>query len=154
MNFKNILITGCMAALLLACGNNEKKESNTPETQTANVGDTLQKENTVEPSAPDPVPQTSTSPAEKLQGSWEIVRATGTAASTNVGTVYTFEGESLTQAKDGFSNPGKTEITDSTFSFQTEKIKYKFMYDYKFDGDTLVVSMQNSNGQMLYMLKK
>ena len=154
MNFKNILITGCMAALLLACNNNEKKESNTAETKTESVSDTLQKENAIEPTTPDPVPQPTASPAERLKGSWEIVRATGTAASTNVGTVYTFEGENLTQAKDGFSNPGKTEITDSTFSFQTEKIKYKFMYDYKFDGDTLVVSMQNSNGQMLYMLKK
>ncbi|HRF19037.1 MAG TPA: hypothetical protein PK977_12765, partial [Chitinophagaceae bacterium] len=78
----------------------------------------------------------------------------GTAATMNVGTVYTFEGDKLTFGKDGFNNPGKTEITESTFSFQAEGNSYKFIYDYSFNGDTLVASMQNSNGQMLYMVKK
>jgi hypothetical protein len=31
---------------------------------------------------------------------------------------------------------------------------YKFIYNYRFDGDTLVAEMQNSNGQVLYMVKK
>ena len=48
---------------------------------------------------------------------------------------------------------GKTEITDSTFSFQAEGNEYKFIYNYHFNSDTLVAEMQNSNGQILHMVK-
>ncbi len=89
-----------------------------------------------------------------LEGVWEIIRAEGIAARTNVGTVYTFNGNELIMGKGGLNNPGKTEITDSTFSFQSEGIDYKFLYNYYFKGDTLVTSMENSKGQMFYMIKK
>ena len=90
-----------------------------------------------------------------LDGAWEIVRAEGKSVKSNVGTLYTFDGDKLTMGKNGFNNPGKTEITESTFSFENDATKgYKFMYDYKFNGDTLVVVVQNSNGQTFYMVKK
>lgn len=90
----------------------------------------------------------------KLEGAWEIMRAEGIAVKSNLGTVYTFEGENMIMGKDGFDNPGKTEITDSTFSFQQGEDGYKFVFDYFFKEDTLVASMQNSNGQLFYMVKK
>ena len=57
----------------------------------------------------------------------------------NVGTVYEFKGNKLSFGKGDFKNPGKTEVTDSTFSFQADGNEFKFMYNYKFNGDTLVV---------------
>lgn len=150
MHFKNIFLIGCAAFIFISCGSNDKKE--TKGTETKNETGTVTNEG-----GPDHIHTETERPltnAQKLEGAWEIVRATGTAAEMNVGTVYTFEGVKLTFGKGGFNNPGKTEITDSTFSFQAEGNTYKFMYDYSFNGDTLVVSMQNSNGQMLYMLKK
>ncbi len=153
MHFKNILIIGCATFIFMSCGSKDKKETNGTETKnetTTEAGST----GDVKPGHIHTETERPLSNAEKLQGAWEIKRATGTAATMNVGTVYTFEGDKLTFGKDGFNNPGKTEITDSTFSFQAEGNSYKFMYDYSFNGDTMVVSMQNSNGQMLYMVKK
>lgn len=150
MYFKNIILISCATFVLMSCGNNDKKE--TSNTETKNETGTANDE-----AKPEPIHTEKERPltyAEKLQGAWEIKRATGTAATMNVGTVYTFDGDKLTFSKDGFNNPGKTEITDSTFSFQAEGNSYKFMYNYLFNGDTLVVSMQNSNGQMLYMVKQ
>lgn len=90
----------------------------------------------------------------KLEGAWEIKRAEGDMASMNVGTVYEFNGDKLTFSKEGFKNPGKTEITDNTFSFQADGNEYKFMYEYHFNGDTLVVKMQGGSGQVFHMVKK
>ena len=78
-------------------------------------------------------------PSSKLEGAWEIKRAEGSMESFG---------------KDGFSNPGSTEVTDSTFSFQADGNEYKFMYNYYFNGDTLVVKMQNNKDQVFHMLKK
>lgn len=146
-------MTFAIAALLVSCGNNKTKEANVTENKTAD--DTVKTEENLEPKihihdeTERPIPN-----SQRLQGTWEIVRATGTAAATNVGTVYTFDDDKLTLGKEGFNNPGKTEKTDSTFSFQAEGNNYKFLYNYSFNGDTLVASMQNSNGQMLYLIKK
>ena len=92
--------------------------------------------------------------ATKLEGAWEIKRADGSMAEMNVGTVYEFKGSTLTFGKEGFKNPGSTIITDSTFSFQANGNEYKFMYNYKFNGDTLVVEMQKSGGQIFHMVKE
>lgn len=125
------------ASLLTSCGGKEKKEgdSNGPETKmettTADSG-----------------------PATKLEGAWEIKRAGGSMDSLNLGTVYEFKGSKLSFGKGDYKNPGKTEVTDSTFSFQAEGNELKFMYNYKFNGDTLVVEMQNSGGQIFHMVKK
>ena len=48
----------------------------------------------------------------------------------------------------------RQEVTDSTFSFQADGNEYKFMYNYYFNGDTLVVKMQNNKDQVFHMLKK
>ena len=151
MHFKNILFISCATILFMGCDSSDKKETTGTETKTdttSQTSDTVEK-----PVIHSETEQTLTN-AQKLEGTWEIMRATGTSAKTNVGTVYTFEGDKLTLGKDGFNNPGKTEITDSTFSFQMEGNNYKFVYDYSFNGDTLVATMQNSNGQMLYMVRK
>ena len=151
MHLKNILLIGCATFVFISCGSNDKKETTGTETKTETTTETGTVDQNPKPHSETERPLTN---AQKLQGAWEIKRATGTAAEMNVGTVYTFEGDKLTFGKDGFNNPGKTEVTDSTFSFQAEGNSYKFMYDYSFNGDTLVVTMQKSNGQMLYMVKK
>ena len=72
----------------------------------------------------------------------------------NVGTVYEFKGSKLSFGKDGYTNPGKTQVTDSTFSFQADGNELIFMYDYRFNCDTLVVEMQKGMGQVFHMVKK
>jgi uncharacterized lipoprotein YehR (DUF1307 family) len=123
------------ASLLTACGGKDKKEGDKkdPETKTETADN---------------------GPATKLEGAWEIKRAEGELASMNEGTVYEFKGKKLSFGKGSFKNPGSTVVTDSTFSFQADGNELKFMYNYKFDGDTLVVEMQNSGGQVFHMVKK
>jgi major membrane immunogen (membrane-anchored lipoprotein) len=123
------------AYLLTACGGKDKKEGDTKETETKTE-------------------ITDSGQATKLEGAWEIKRAGGSMDSLNLGTVYEFKGSKLSFGKGDYKNPGKTEVTDSTFSFQAEGNELKFMYNYKFNGDTLVVEMQNSGGQIFHMVKK
>jgi major membrane immunogen (membrane-anchored lipoprotein) len=125
------------ASMLTACGGKDKKDGDKKDPETKTETTTV-----------------DSGPAGKLEGAWIIKRAEGNMRSMNEGTVYEFKGSKLTFSKDGFKNPGTTEVTDSTFSFQADGNKYKFMYDYRFNGDTLVVSMQNSDGQLLHMVKE
>jgi len=97
---------------------------------------------------------TNNGTATKLDGAWIIKRAEGSMPEANIGTVYEFSGSKLSFGKDGFKNPGKTIITDTTFSFQANGNEYVFMYDYKFNGDTLVVELQKSNGQSFPMVRQ
>jgi hypothetical protein len=96
---------------------------------------------------------TETAATSKLEGSWVVKREDGDAASEQVGTVYEFKGSKLTTGKDGFNIPGTTEVTDKTFSFLADGGKDKVMYNYNFDGDTLVISMQDGP-QVFHLLKK
>lgn len=123
------------SALIISCQNSDKNESDkkNPETNTET---------------------TDSGPATKLEGAWEIKRAEGAMDSMNLGTVYEFKGSKLAFGKGDYKNPGKTEVTDSTFSFQADGNEFKFMYNYKFNGDTLVVEMQKSGGQIFHMVKK
>jgi hypothetical protein len=89
-----------------------------------------------------------------LEGAWEIKRAEGQMADQNIGTVYDFKGNNLTFGQGSFKNPGKTIITDSTFTFQAAGNELKFGYHYSFNGDTLVVKMDDSGGQVFYMVKQ
>lgn len=95
----------------------------------------------------------STSENTPLEGAWEIKRATGEMASMNIGVIYEFKGTALTFGSASYKNPGTTVVTENTFSFQADGSDLQFMYDYKLEGDTLVVSMQNS-GQTFYMVKQ
>lgn len=137
------LIKTLTAALLLsviftACGGGDKKEEQ-------KTDEKPQEETAV--SADD-------GPATKLDGAWEIKRAEGNMAEMNVGTVYEFNGSKLAFGKGDFKNPGSTIVTDTTFSFQATGNEYVFMYNYKFNGDTLVVEMQKSGGQIFHLVKK
>ncbi|MGB5026939.1 MAG: hypothetical protein WBO38_00445 [Chitinophagaceae bacterium] len=140
---KRIVTVFMLVSLLAACDNSEKKEPATTNEELKPAGE-VKTEIT---------PAADAGPANRLEGSWVIKRAEGNMASMNEGTVYEFKGDKLSLGKDGFNNPGSTEITDKTFSFQAEGNSYKFMYDYHFNGDTLVTSMQNSK-QTFYMVKQ
>lgn len=135
--FKATVSVVALSLILSACGGSDQKKENKPEGETS-----AEKK------------ESATAAPTKLDGTWEIKRAEGMMAETNVGTQYIFEGNKLSFGKEGYTNPGKTEVTDTTFSFQAEGNELKFMYNYKFNGDTLVVEMQNSGGQIFHMIKK
>lgn len=136
MKFISATATIIALSIFASCGGKDKKgeESKTTETKT---------ETATESGSP-----------TKLEGNWVIRRAQGAMDSLNLGTVYAFKGNKLSFGKEGYTNPGRTEVTDSTFSFQAEGNELKFMYNYKFNGDTLVVEMQNSGGQVFHMVKE
>ena len=120
-------------SLLTACGGKDKKEGDKKESEAKTI---------------------DSGSATKLEGAWEIKRAEGAMDSLNIGTVYEFKENKLSFGKGDYKNPGNTVVTDSTFSFQAEGNELKFMYSYKIEGDTLVVEMQNSGGQIFHMVKK
>jgi hypothetical protein len=135
---KQSLIASAITVLITACGGKDNKS-------TEEKTDTTQNET---------VQATDNGSPTRLEGAWEIKRAEGAMDSLNLGTVYEFRGNKLSFGKGGFNNPGKTEVTDSTFSFQAEGNEYIFMYNYKFNGDTLVVEMQKGAGQVFHMVKQ
>jgi len=122
---KNLAIIALATSLLISCGSKDEKDS-AVEKEKEKAG---------------------------LDGTWEIKRATGSMADMQIGVTYTFDGDKLTFGTSGYQNPGKTEVTDKTFSFTAEGTDLKFMYDYSMNGDTLVVHMQDSD-QTFYLLKK
>jgi hypothetical protein len=126
-----------MISLLISCGGKDKKtdESNIKEDQKA----AAEKE--------------ETGSATPLEGKWVIKRAEGSMAEMNVGTAYIFKGSKLSFGKDGFLNPGTTEVTDSSFTFQADGNQYKFDYYYQFNGDTMVVRMKNGT-QVFHLVKE
>ncbi|MBL0130660.1 MAG: hypothetical protein IPP43_05700 [Chitinophagaceae bacterium] len=124
-------------SMLTACGGNDKKAGDKKDPEVKN--ETSGNENGT---------------ATKLEGSWEIKRAEGSMSEMNVGTIYEFKGNSLSFGRGDYKNPGRTEVSDSTFSFQAEGNEFKFMYNYTFNGDTLVVNMVNGMGQVFHMVKK
>lgn len=144
MNYqKNVVVIIFIITVLIACGDNDKKNDKVKEVDPKETDSKVISKEKRDPG-----------PVGKLDGVWVIKRAEGNMKSMNTGTVYEFNGNKLTLSLEGFKNPGTTEITDSTFSFQTEGNNYKFMYNYKFNGDTLVVSVQNSGGQVFHMIKE
>jgi hypothetical protein len=134
-----ILVAAC---LLTACGDGKKEKTEAEIKQEILSTDTAA------------TPAAESSAPGKLDGAWEIKRAEGMMSETNVGTVYEFKGSKLAFGKGDYKNPGSTVITDSTFSFQADGNEFKFMYNYKFNGDTLVVEMQKSGGQIFHMIKQ
>lgn len=83
---------------------------------------------------------------EGLAGNWVIVKAEGMMADENLGTHYIFEGDKLTFSKDGFDNPAKSTITDSTFTWENGSMTME--YNYHFDGSKLIAEPKGS-GQKL-----
>jgi hypothetical protein len=139
---KSTTIMLVAASLLTAC-NNGKNEKTADGGKKDSAGTATVEKQVAESSTPG-----------KLDGAWEIKRAEGMMSETNVGTVYEFKGSKLAFGKGDYKNPGSTVITDSTFSFQADGNELKFMYNYKFNGDTLVVEMQKSGGQIFHMIKQ
>lgn len=94
----------------------------------------------------------TTSETSKLEGTWEVKREDGQEKSDQVGSLYKFEGQSLTLTNSGFDNPGPVEISDKTFTW-TPKMGEKTTYDYSFEGDTMVLQMQGGP-QVFRLVKK
>lgn len=134
---KTFVLFFMMITLLSACGGKDKK--------------TDESKNKEEQKAPKEKEETGT--ATRLEGNWVIKRAEGSMAEMNVGTAYIFKGSKLSFGKDGYLNPGSTEVTDSTFTFQAEGNQYKFDYYYQFNGDTMVVRMKNGT-QVFHLVKE
>ncbi len=97
-------------------------------------------------------------PADKLEGTWEIKRAEGIMGYWMVGVIYEFKGNKVTRREHGNIFSETTLINDSTFTFtstfQMDGPEMKSMYKYHFNGDTLVVVPPNNVGQVFHMLKK
>lgn len=128
----------CATVLVVACNNNksktdEKTGSDSTQTKSSDASDK--------------------GSASKLEGTWEVKREDGQDKSDQVGSTYEFKGNTLTLNAFGMSNPGTTEVTDNTFSFLANGGKDKVMYNYHFDGDTLVVQMQDGP-QIFHLVKK
>ncbi len=134
--FKTTLAIFCATTLLISCGGGKKADDKT-------VTDETKKTTTV----------ADNGAATKLEGSWEVKSEDGDPKSEQVGTVYEFKGNKLTTSKDGINIPGTTEVTDGTFSFLMDGGKDKVMYNYKFEGDGLVISMQDGP-QVFHLVKK
>lgn len=86
-----------------------------------------------------------------LDGKWEVVKAEGFLAESNVGTQYIFEEGKLTLSKDGFDNKANSTKTDSTFTWDNGSMVMD--YNYKFEGNQLVVNPAGSD-QKLFLEKK
>jgi hypothetical protein len=106
-----------MTVLVAACGGNEKKSS---ENQT---------------------------PEEMLKGKWEIVEATGDFAELNVGTVYSFGEDGAFSTSAGIlESKGKvTSLDDKVFKVKFDGMESEFVYNYKFDGEKLIIEIESSN---------
>jgi hypothetical protein len=122
------------AIMMTSCGGKNKKDEEKNETGP--------KTETTSPSAD----------ATKLEGVWEIKRVDGVDGG-NVGGTYTFKGNTLATGMDGVNIPGATEVTDSTFSFLATGGTDKVMYNYHFNGDTLVATIQDGV-QVFHLVKK
>lgn len=138
---KSIYVTIMLAAtaLFVSCGGKKEEEKKEGE-----KSDNEKTEETTE--------DTETA-GSVLEGDWEIKRATGELASMNVGVIYSFKGDKLTFGTESFKNPGTTQVTESTFTFQADGNDLKFNYTYKIEGDTMIVNMEGSD-QTFYMVKK
>jgi hypothetical protein len=97
----------------------------------------------------------ATGPVSKLEGTWVVKTEDGDDKGTNVGTTYEFKGNRLTTAAHGMSLPGNVEISDSSFSFlmDASATKEKIVYNYNFDGETLVLKMADGP-QVFHLVKK
>ncbi len=86
-------------------------------------------------------------PAEKLNGKWKIVNATGDWADLNIGTVYSFGEESAFSTKAGIiESKGKiTKMDEKSFSVKFDELQNEFNYKYSFEGEKLIIEVTGSN---------
>lgn len=138
MKISPFLLITVISTISFSCGSKEDVKNNKKENQVQEDGESDGTE----------IPSDSSS--EEI---WEVKRATGDLADMSLGVCYIFDGDKLSIGKGSFKNPGKTEITDKTFSFTADGTDIKFIYDFRMKDDTMVVTLQGSN-QTFYMLKK
>jgi hypothetical protein len=86
-------------------------------------------------------------PEEMLKGKWEIVEATGDFADLNVGTVYSFGDDGAFSTSLGIlESTGKViSLDDKVFKVKFDGFETEFVYNYKFDGEKLVIEIEGSN---------
>ena len=91
------------------------------------------------------------SPSERLKGSWEIVEATGDMSELNVGTIYNFGANNAFSTKKAHVEAEGviTEKDDETFTVNFEYLDTDFIYNYRFEGKKLIISIQTSNQEFV-----
>lgn len=87
----------------------------------------------------------------ELNGDWMVTRAIGMMADENEGTHYIFSEGRLTLSKNGFDNPAKSSVTDTSFTWDNGSMTIE--YAYHFDGKRLIVEPKGSD-QTLYLEKQ
>jgi uncharacterized alpha/beta hydrolase family protein len=115
-----------MTTMITACGGGEKKSDTKDQT-----------------------------PADKLAGEWTIVEATGDWADLNIGTIYTFGDEGAFSTKAGIiESKGKvSKLDDKSVTVKFDNLETEFVYNYKFDGEKLIIEVAGSN-QVFTLEKK
>ena len=90
--------------------------------------------------------------ANSIIGKWEITKAEGTMAETNVGTVYEFTDEkNFAVTKDGFRNPGTYTHEGDNFNLTIGSITITAII--KIDGDKMRFEIKGSD-QKFDMVRK
>ena len=84
-------------------------------------------------------------------GSWEIVEATGVAAESNIGTVYTFE-ESGSVAVKGFGITNNGTYTKSESEIVITLSGIDLMFEYFLSGSRL--TLDNRTAEQVFVLEK
>ncbi|MBN2668001.1 MAG: hypothetical protein JXR60_02130 [Bacteroidales bacterium] len=92
----------------------------------------------------------SLSPNERIQGSWEVIGATGAMSDLNKGTRYIFQGQDLTTSN-GIEIKGQFKVNDSTIIWVLPNMEMN--YTYRFEGEQLIIEPLNS-GQILTLEKQ
>lgn len=92
----------------------------------------------------------SLAPKDRIQGTWEIVKAEGVFDEINIGTNYIFDGTKMSTSK-GFDITGELIASDSTILWKLENMEMN--YNYYFEDNILVIEPLNS-GQKLYLEKR
>lgn len=90
--------------------------------------------------------------ANGMDGTWKIVKAEGSMADLNVGTLYIFEGDNMTLKGGGISTPGTYSTSGDTLIFTMEG-NAEFTYLHEMKGKQLVIKPIGSD-QVLYLDKQ
>lgn len=89
-------------------------------------------------------------PAERIHGAWKIVKAEGSMAELNEGTVYKWAGNMMTTSKNDFDVTGEYLATDSTILWKAGTIEMN--YGYHFEDNKLVIEL--TGGDQKFFLEK
>lgn len=88
-------------------------------------------------------------PSKRIQGTWKIVKAEGSMAEMNKGTVYKWDGTTMSTNKNDFETTGSFTATDSTIVWDIKIMEMN--YNYHFEENTLVI---NLGGDQKFYLEK